>query len=397
MRLTKKQKAEGWRIVKFGDVAQEIKASTKDPPSEGIEFYIGLEHIDPKSLRLARWGSIAEDSPAFTKKFSAGDILFGRRRAYLKKAAVADFDGICSGDIIVIAPKGDALVQDLLPFIVQSKPFFDWAVKHSAGGLSPRTKFKSLAEFEFPLPPRPRQEEILKLLQRIEDVRKNNNDRQINFTQVKRAVIQNILKSDYKNMSLREVSDVIASPVNKKSVKGEPPVQLCNYMDVYSNNKIHSQIPFMQATASVSEISRFTLQKGDVVITKDSEDPYDIAVPSFISEEVKNLVCGYHLVILRPKNNLIEGRYLFHLLNSHWSRHRFYCYAQGTTRYGIVSDAYDKIKIPIPHLDKQCVCADILDALNDQFEIVSNRDNVYRSIQRKIINKIFLRRQHERI
>lgn len=168
MQLTEKQKSEGWRIVKFGDVAQEVKASTKDPLGEGIERYIGLEHIDPESLRLARYGLIAEDNPTFTKKFSAGDILFGRRRAYLKKAAVADFDGICSGDITVIAPKGEDLASDLLPFIVQSEPFFDWAVKHSAGGLSPRTKFKSLAEFEFPLPPRPRQEEILEVLNAFE-------------------------------------------------------------------------------------------------------------------------------------------------------------------------------------------------------------------------------------
>ena len=168
MQLTEQQKQMGWRIVKFGDVAQEVKANTKEPLSEGVEWYIGLEHINPESLRLTRWGSIEEDKPTFTKKFGAGDILFGRRRAYLKKAAVADFDGICSGDIIVITPKSDDLVPGLLPFIVQSDPFFDWAVKNSAGGLSPRTKFKSLADFEFPLPPRERQEAMLEILENIE-------------------------------------------------------------------------------------------------------------------------------------------------------------------------------------------------------------------------------------
>ena len=168
MALTKKQQPESWRIVKFGDVAQEMKTSTKAPLGEGIERYVGLEHLDPESLRLARYGLIAEDNPTFTKKFRAGDILFGRRRAYLKKAAIASFDGICSGDITVITPKGDDLLPELLPFIVQSEPFFDWAIKHSAGGLSPRTKFKSLAKFEFPLPPRPRQEEMLEVFEKIE-------------------------------------------------------------------------------------------------------------------------------------------------------------------------------------------------------------------------------------
>lgn len=161
MQLTEQQKKEGWRIVKFGEIAKEVKGSTKDPLAEGIERYVGLEHIDSQSLRLSRWGIIEEDNPTFTKKFSAGDILFGRRRAYLKKAAVPDFDGICSGDIIVMTPKGNDLLPEMLPFIVQSDRFFDWAVKHSAGGLSPRTKFKSLEDFEFPLPPHPRQEEML--------------------------------------------------------------------------------------------------------------------------------------------------------------------------------------------------------------------------------------------
>ena len=170
VQLTKKQKAEGWRIVRFGDVAQEVKASTKDPLSEGIDRYVGLEHIDSESLRLARWGSISEDNPTFTRKFSKDDILFGRRRAYLKKAAVADFNGVCSGDIIVIAPKGGLLVPDILPFIVQSNLFFCRAVKHSAGGLSPRTKFKSLADFKFPLPPRDRQEEIVTVIREIQHV-----------------------------------------------------------------------------------------------------------------------------------------------------------------------------------------------------------------------------------
>ncbi|HAT1659250.1 TPA: hypothetical protein I8Y75_001365 [Legionella pneumophila] len=173
MQLTEKQKSEGWCIVKFGDVAQEVRASTKDPLGAGIDYYIGLEHIDPESLRVARWGSIATDNPTFTKKFRAGDILFGRRRAYLKKAAVAEFDGICSGDIIVIAPKGEMLAQGLLPFIVQSEPFFDWAIKHSAGGLSPRTKFNSLADFEFQLPPLTRQKEMLKTLYSVENTIKS--------------------------------------------------------------------------------------------------------------------------------------------------------------------------------------------------------------------------------
>lgn len=162
-------KQECWPRVKFGDIAQEVKVSTNDPASMGLERYVGLEHLDPESLRLQRWGLIEDDNPSFTRVFKAGQVLFGKRRCYQKKAAIADFDGICSGDIIVLEPKGNALLPELLPFIIQSDRFFEWAEKTSSGSLSPRTKFKNLAEYEFPLPPRPRQEEMLKMLIQIEE------------------------------------------------------------------------------------------------------------------------------------------------------------------------------------------------------------------------------------
>src|SRR5438105_3682886 len=98
--LSEKQIKDGWQIVKFGEIAKEVKSTTKDPFKEGLELYVGLEHLDPQSLRIARKGIIAEDNPSFTRRFSTGQILFGKRRCYQKKAAVADFEGICSGDII---------------------------------------------------------------------------------------------------------------------------------------------------------------------------------------------------------------------------------------------------------------------------------------------------------
>jgi len=388
MQLTEKQKSEGWRIVKFGDVAKSVSKRVT-PAIEDRERYIGLEHLESGKLNISTWGS---DVPLKGQKLQMkkGDILFGKRNAYLKRVSIAPIDGIFSAHGMILNAYGELINKDFLPYLMQSNMFMKRAIAISEGSLSPTIKWKTLARQEFPLPPRSRQEEMVKLLQRIEKVRKDNNHSETSFAQVKRVFIQDILKSDYEDVSLRDIADVIASPVNKKSVKGQPPVCLCNYMDVYSNNKIHRQIPFMEATASDSEISRFTLKKGNVVITKDSEDPYDIAIPSFISEHVENLVCGYHLAILRPKANLADGRYLFHLLNSYWARHRFYPYAQGTTRYGIVSDAYDKIKIPLPSLEKQRVYADVLDSLNEQFEIIRNRDGVYNSIQRKIIDKELL-------
>jgi len=157
-----------WTPVKFGDVVFEPKENAKDIYNEGIEHVVGLEHIDSENIHLTRSG-VLEETTTFSKKFRKGDVLFGRRRAYLKKAALASFDGICSGDITVFRAKKN-LLPELLPFIVNNDKFFDYAIKHSAGGLSPRVKFKDLANYEFLLPPKDQQAQLAELLWAMDEV-----------------------------------------------------------------------------------------------------------------------------------------------------------------------------------------------------------------------------------
>lgn len=142
----------GWTRVAFGDVVRLSKARVADPEAVGIERVVGLEHIEPGDLRIRRWGDVA-DGTTFTTLFRPGQVLFGKRRAYQRKVAVADFEGVCSGDIYVLEPANDRLMPELLPFLCQTDAFFDHAVGTSAGSLSPRTNWTSLASFEFLLPP----------------------------------------------------------------------------------------------------------------------------------------------------------------------------------------------------------------------------------------------------
>ena len=155
--------ADQKQTVKFGDICREVKLSSKDPPADGYDKYIGLEHLDSGSLKIKRWGNIAEDNPSFTRVFKKGHILFGKCRSYFKKAAIAEFDGICSGDIVVMEPKGELMLPELVPFVIRSQKFWDWAIKTSSGSLSPRTKFSSLSDLELSIPNQLRQEQILAL------------------------------------------------------------------------------------------------------------------------------------------------------------------------------------------------------------------------------------------
>ena len=152
--------------VKLGDVAFERKETLKN--NTGYPT-VGLEHIIPEEIELINWDEGAENT--FTKVFHAGDVLFGRRRAYLKKAALAPIDGICSGDITVISAIEDKICPRLLPFIIQNDKFFDFAVEKSAGSLSPRVKWQHAKEFEFELPEMEQQEKLAELLWAVNDTK----------------------------------------------------------------------------------------------------------------------------------------------------------------------------------------------------------------------------------
>jgi type I restriction enzyme S subunit len=151
---------------------------------------------------------------------------------------------------------------------------------------------------------------------------------------------------------LSDVCEIISSPVNKKSNEGESQIRLCNYTDVYYNDVITNDMDFMVATASDREISKFSLQPGDVIITKDSESPDDIAVPALVGECVENLICGYHLIIVRP-NVGVSGGYLNHLFNTKKVRREFFKVANGATRYGLPIGEVKNLKINLPSLEEQ--------------------------------------------
>ena len=160
----------GWTRVAFGDVVRLSKARVADPEAAGIERVVGLEHIEPGDLRIRRWGDVA-DGTTFTTLFKPGQVLFGKRRAYQRKVAVADFEGVCSGDIYVLEPANDRMMPELLPFLCQTDAFFDHAVGTSAGSLSPRTNWTSLASFEFLLPPIQEQARLVEALVAANEVR----------------------------------------------------------------------------------------------------------------------------------------------------------------------------------------------------------------------------------
>ena len=157
-----------WKKVKFGSVIDSITKRIDNPSEAGVERYVGLEHLDPGSMTITRWG-IPEQVEATKLLFSKGDVIFGRRRAYQKKVSIADFDGICSAHALVLRAKSGLIDPRFLPVFLSSDYFLDRAIRISVGSLSPTVNWKTLANQEFFLPPIEVQSKIADLFWKIED------------------------------------------------------------------------------------------------------------------------------------------------------------------------------------------------------------------------------------
>jgi type I restriction enzyme, S subunit len=160
---------------------------------------------------------------------------------------------------------------------------------------------------------------------------------------------------------LKHIADVAFSSVDKHSHEDERSVSLCNYVDVYKNEQITSELEFMKATASAEEVRKFTLKKDDVIITKDSESWNDIAVPAYVPDDLENVLCGYHLALVRPNPNEVGGKFLFRALEAKPVNYQFEVEATGITRYGIDQYAIGSTFFPVPTLSEQQAIAAYLD------------------------------------
>ncbi len=180
-----------WTRVRFGDVVENVN-ETCDPLEARLERFIGLEHLEPGSLHNKHWGNVA-DGTTFTRRCRPGQLLFGKRRAYQRKVAVAEFDAVVSGDIYVLAPKDKRLLPELLPFLCLSERFFQHAVGTSAGSLSPRTNWTSLASFEFDLPPIDQQSRFAEILWAVDEVEQTRLSAQNSTSNYLSAVVESEL------------------------------------------------------------------------------------------------------------------------------------------------------------------------------------------------------------
>ncbi len=191
------------------------------------------------------------------------------------------------------------------------------------------------------------------------------------------------LPAHWESKRLKYTGNLQLSNVDKKSVEGQEPVRLCNYVDVYKNERIISDMDFMEATATKPQVEKFRLRRGDVLLTKDSETPDDIAVPAVVDEDMENVLCGYHLAMIRPQADN-EGRYLSRAIAAKGIREQFSIEALGVTRFGLGYNALGSVRLPLPPPADQRRIADFLDRETAKIDgLIAEKEKLIRLLEEK--------------
>ena len=189
-----------WKTYRFDQLAQKV-SETVDPNTTELEIYVGLEHLDAESIHLKRKG-IPSDVSGGKLKCYPGDVIFGKRRAYQRKAAIVDFEGICSAHAFVLRANPEVIDPDLFPFFLHSDLFMHCAVDISVGGLSPTINWGQLKEQEFLLPPKDQQAQLAKLLWAMDEViekeKEVRNNLQIAERSFRSVEIDNLISEEVK-------------------------------------------------------------------------------------------------------------------------------------------------------------------------------------------------------
>jgi type I restriction enzyme S subunit len=336
--------------VILGDVAVERRETCKGR-KDGYPI-VGLEHLTPEEITLSAWDEGSENT--FTKVFRKGNVLFGRRRAYLKKAAVAPFDGICSGDITVIEAKSDRILPELLPFIIQNDALFDFAVGKSAGSLSPRVKWEHLKNFEFELPDMEKQKELAALLWAMDDTKKSY-QKLIAATDelVKSQFMEQFGEKNYPLQSIGEMSDVVTKGTTPTTVGFNFVNEGVNFIkveNITSTGRILCS-ELMHITSECHEkLSRSQLSDGDILFSIAGA----IGRTAVVSPDVLPANTNQALAIIRLKKdaNILKA-YLLSALVSPYVENQYNVQKKGIAQINLTLKNISDLMIPIPPYKQQ--------------------------------------------
>jgi len=377
---------EHWGVLPLRGILKQRGEFNIGPKTDNILSVVkdvGVINYDEREAS----GNKKSDNIEQYKIIHKGDIVLNRMNIIIGSVGIAKEFGAASIEYYVLYGKDQSAYTEYYVYIFASKLFQINLGRLGSGILGHRLRipFEILRKEILCKPPSKEQIAIYNFLDQKTsrlDALIAKKEKQIELLKEKRSALishvvtkgldPNVKMKDFgiewlgeipehwDVKKLKYISTVKFSNVDKKTKEDQLSVWLCNYVDVYNNEYITSDLDLMNSTASVEEIARFSLTEGDILVTKDSESWEDIAVPAFVKTDLKGVVCGYHLAQIRSKDNLIKPEYLFRLFCSECINYQFRVEATGITRYGLGKHWLENSMHLLPPEDEQQIIIEFL-------------------------------------
>lgn len=401
-----------WIEVSLKDICENKSIACKDFEAESIERYVGLEHLEPESLIISSWGFI-KDGTTFTKLFYPGQVLFGKRRSYQKKAAVANFKGVCSGDILVLEANEEIILKDLLPYIIQNERLFDFAVGTSSGSLSPRTSWKHLSIYKVKIPKSKEQQQvILEKFIKLEQAIILKNKLIDSMKEYKRLLMERLLTKGFKHTEfiqtnlgeipsswtikkIKDLATVITKGTSPSSAGFEFVSEGINFIKVESiskKNKIDEYNLSKITEECHTKFNRSIIEEDDLLMSiAGTLGRVTIVESNFLPANTNQA-----LAIIRLQNKGIV-KFLYYVLQSQFIQKKIISIATTGAQPNLSLKQVGDFEIPFPSTKERLEITNLLSSLDEQLGLHEKEKEINISLKKALQEELLSPREGVKI
>jgi len=369
-----------WVLTKLGDLAKDISKRVDNPGESEYDRFVGLGNFVSGDIKIKTWET-TENLASSAKAFQAGDILFARRNAYLRRASLVDFDGCCSGDAFVLRENHDKVVPGFLAFLMNSNALWDYANSNAAGTMSKRVKWRDLAEYEFLLPPKDQQARLAELLWTMDDVIESEKELSDKFQVILFSSLKEIFHKNTDTVKLIDLClDKPKYGANSPAIEYDQETRYLRITDIGELGELN-----LEKVSAEKHEDKYLLKYGDFLLAR-SADPGRAYYYKEIDGRCTH--AGY-LIKFSLDMTKVLPEYLYYFTQTKGFKN----WITQTTRTGTLSNInsqeFSRLLIPITSVEKQIEIVEEITGLYSQLRTIKSKLNSSLSLQKSLINQVF--------
>ncbi len=378
----------GWSTVAFGDLVRHVRDRV-DPEESGLERFVAGEHMETDDLKIRRWGLIGDGylGPAFHMRFKPGHVLYGSRRTYLRKVAVADFEGITANTTFVLESKDSrVLMPEFLPFIMQTDSFHEHAIKQSKGSVNPYINFSDLTWYEFDLPPLDEQHRISELLSSYEAAKSQARTLERSCHNLLQSVLADVCRMTGDSIPISQVCPFITSGSRGWARYYSPSGRVFFRISNMKRECIRpdwSDRKFVNAPSD-GEAARTKVSIGDVLVSVTAE----LGLVTLVDDTFPESHVNQHIAIIRPDRTQVSPRFLAYFLSSRIGMRQFRRLNDQGPKAGLNLVNIGSLKLPKLSLPEQEHWAGVLRKIDEASANTASRFESIAGLKRHLLGYV---------